>query len=242
MVSRGDNGLGARVERCAGTAPVPSTESRRNGKTGTVSTLTKRPTSLLTLIVALTLALAGCGGDDAPREQEAESTAEPALPTRAQPAKVSGGTATLALSGNVTTLLDLAGVDVVPVAPATMSESKIELPVVTGTVGVKPLAGRLAHKGGIAFGGGGGRLEATDLRLDLRTGVATAEVEGNRIPLLKTRFQPAQLSEDRQSVLLEGEDVTVADEAIAPLNAAIGSEVVPRDLNIGELTVEARWP
>ncbi len=206
-----------------------------------VSTLTKRPTSLLSLIVALALALAGCGGDDA-GEREAEPTASPALPTRAKPAEVSGGTATLALSGNVTTLLSLAGVDVVPVAPATKTQSEIALPVVTGTVGVKPLAGRLAHEGGIAFGGGGGSLEATDLRLDLRTGLATAEVEGNRIPLLKARFAPARLSEDRRSVVLEGKDVTVADEAIAPLNAAIGSEVVPRDLNIGDLTVEARWP
>ncbi|CAA9464505.1 MAG: hypothetical protein AVDCRST_MAG38-574, partial [uncultured Solirubrobacteraceae bacterium] len=119
---------------------------------------------------------------------------------------------------------------------------EIELPVTTGTVGVKPLAGRLAHEGGIRFSGGGGSVEATDLRLDLRTGRATAEIEGQRIPLLETSFEPAQLSEDRQRVVLRGRDVTVSDAALAPLNAAIGSDVVPSGLTIGDLTVNARWP
>lgn len=193
-------------------------------------------------MATITIALAGCGGEEPSGDAGAEATATPALPSRAAPAKVADGSATLALSGSVTTLLSLAGVDIVAVPPATRTEDEIELPVVTGGVGVKPLAGRLEHEGGIRFSGGSGDIEATDLRLDLRTGIATAEVEGNRIPLLQTRFEPARLSEDRQSVVLEGKDVTVADEALVPLNAAIGSEVVPRDLEIGDLTVEARWP
>ena len=204
-------------------------------------TLTKRPIAVLFPLVALVLALAGCGGDDA-GEPAAESTPRPELPTRAEPTEVAGGTATLALSGTVTTLLSLAGVDVVPIAPATSPDSEIELPVINGTVGVQPLAGRLTHEGGIAFTGGSGTLEATDLQLDLRTGVATAEVGGSRIPLLRARLEPARLSEDRRRVVIEGKDATVADEAIAPLNTAIGSEVVPRGLDVGDLTIEARWP
>ncbi len=195
---------------------------------------------LLGLLAAITIAVAGCGGDESSGDREAQGT--PAAPTRAKPSEVASGSATLGLSGSVTTLLSLAGVDVVPVAPATKDESEIELPLVTGTVGVEPLAGRLQHEGGIRFSGGGGSVEATDLRLDLRSGIATADVEGDRIPLLQTRFEPARLSEDRRSVVLEGKDVTVADEALVPLNAAIGSEVVPRDLNVGDLTVRARWP
>ena len=207
---------------------------------GSVSLRTNSRILLPGLLAAITIALAGCGGDESSGDPQAEAT--PAAPTRAEPSEVASGTATLVLSGSVTTLLSLAGVDVVPVAPATKDESAIELPLVTGTVGVEPLAGRLEHEGGIRFSGGGGSVEATDLRLDLRTGIATAEVEGDRIPLLRTRFQPARLTEDRRSVVLEGEDVRVADEALVPLNAAIGSEVVPRDLNIGDLTVQARWP
>ena len=206
-----------------------------------VSTRISSRNPLPGLLAALALALAGCGGDDSPGERP-EATADRSLPTRAAPSAVADGTATLALGGSVTTLLDLAGVDIVPVSPATRAEDAIELPVVTGSVGVKPLAGRLEHEGGIRFSGGGGDIEATDLRLDLRTGIATAEVEGTRIPLLETRFRPARLSEDHQTVVLEGKDVTVTDEALVPLNAAIGSEVVPGDLIIGDLTVEARWP
>jgi hypothetical protein len=204
-----------------------------------VLTRTNPRIPVLGLLAAL--ALAGCGGDE-PSSGDAERAASAALPTRATPTKVAGGDATLALSGSVTTLLDLAGVEIAPVSPAGKSGDDIELPVTTGTVGVKPLAGRLEHEGGIRFSGGGGSLEAIDLRLDLRTGRATAEVEGTRIPLLETRFEPAQLSEDRQRVVLRGRDVTVSDAALAPLNAAIGSDVVPRGLTIGDLTVNARWP
>jgi hypothetical protein len=197
--------------------------------------------ALIALAAAMAFALAGCGGDDATSER-AEATPTSELPSRAQPSEISGGTARLALRGSVTTLLDLAGVEVVAVAPATRREDEIELPVVSGTVGVKPLAGRLEHDGGIRFEGGGGSVEATDLRLDLRTGIATAEVEGERIPLLETRFEPARLSEDRRSVVLVGTDVTVTDEGLIPLNAAIGSDVVPSNLEVGNLTVRARWP
>ena len=164
------------------------------------------------------------------------------MPSRAAPSEISEGTATLALSGSVTTLLNLAGVDIVPVPPATRTDNDIELPVTSGSIGVEPLAGRLEHDGGIRFSGGTGTLEATDLQLDLGTGVATAEVEGARIPLLQTDFQPARLSEDGQSVVIEGEDASVTDEAVVALNAMIGSDVVPAGLGIGDLTVEARWP
>ncbi len=217
------------------------TESRLIGKTHWVLTRSNPRNPVIGLLAAI--ALAGCGGEERTSgEAAAERTATPALPTRATPSKVSDGSTTLALSASVTTLLDQAGVEIVPVGPAARTGDEIELPVSTGTVGVKPLAGRLGHEGGIRFDGGGGSVEATDLRLDLRTGRATAEVEGERIALLETRFEPARLSEDRQSVVLRGKDVTVTDEALAPLNAAIGSDVVPAGLTIGELTVQARWP
>lgn len=199
--------------------------------------------SLSGALAAIAIAIAGCGeGDPFNSEQVAERTATPDVPSRAAPSDISEGTATLALSGSVTTLLSLAGVDIVPVAPATRTDNDIELPITSGTIGVDPLAGRLEHDGGIRFTGGTGTLEATDLHLDLRTGVATAEVEGERIPLLETDFQPPRLSQDRQSVVIEGEDASVTDEAVVALNAMIGSDVVPAGLSIGDLTVEARWP
>ena len=191
-------------------------------------------------MAALSIALAGCGGDSSQEEAGADPT--PAQPTRAEPSEVSGGEATLRLGGSVTTLLGFAGVEVVAVAPATRAQDDVTLPIAGGTVGVDPLAGRLAHEGGIRFEGGGGSVEATDLRLDLGRGIATADVEGERLPLMNTRFDPARLSEDRRSVVIESTDVTVADEALPALNAAIGSDVVPRGLGVGELTIRARWP
>lgn len=208
-------------------------------------TSTQLRRSLSGALAVIAIAVAGCGegeGDPFSSQQAAERTATPDVPSRAAPSEISEGTATLALSGSVTTLLNLAGVDIVPVAPATRTDNDIELPVTSGNIGVDPLAGRLEHDGGIRFTGGTGTLEATDLHLDLRTGVATAEVEGARIPLLETDLQPPRLSEDNQSVVIEGEDASVTNEAVAALNAMIGSEVVPAGLGIGDLTVEARWP
>lgn len=206
-------------------------------------TSTRLRRSLPGALAAIAIAVAGCGGGDPfSSEQPAERTAAPGLPSRAVPSEISEGTATLALSGSVTTLLNLAGVDIVPVPPATRTDNDMAMPVTSGDIGVDPLAGRLDHDGGIRFTGGTGTLEATGLSLDLRTGVATAEVEGERIPLLETDFQPARLSEDRQSVVIVGENASVTDEAAVALNAMIGSDVVPAGLSIGDLTVEARWP
>ncbi len=220
---------------------IARTESTRIGKTEGVPTRTNFRSSVLAAATAI--ALAGCGEDDPfGGERQAERTATPTVPTRAAPSEVAEGTTRLSLAGRVTTLLGLAGVDIVPVSPATRTEDEIELPVVSGEIGVKPLAGELVHDGGIRFSGGGGSVEATDLRLDLRTGTATAEIEGKRVALLGARFEPARLSEDRQRVVLDAKDVTVADAAVAPLNAAIGVDVVPTGLTIGDLTIGARWP
>ncbi len=200
--------------------------------------MSKHPRSLLlTCLTALSLALAGCGGDDAADQPAAERTE-----TRAKPSEIADGTTTLKLSSTITPLLDLAGVDLVPVSPATEGDDGLRVPISKGTIGVDPVAGRLDHRGGIRFSAGGASVEATALRLDLRTGTVTAEVEGERVPLLQARFESARLGEGRQTVALDGEDAALTDEALVLINDTIGSELVPAGLSIGELVVEARWP
>ena len=189
---------------------------------------------LVLLLAAAALAFTGCGNDErAPAPQGPES--------RAEPSEVERGTTALALGDTIKPLLGLAGVALKPVGAATESEDGVTVPISGGTIGVEPVAGRLAHDGGIRFSAGSASVEATALRLDLRTGSVTAEVEGERMPLLQARFDSAQVSEDRATVVLTGKDATITDEALVLINETIGSELVPAGLAIGELRVEARW-
>lgn len=194
----------------------------------------------LGILAAATLALTGCGGDDPP--SGGEGSTPPAQASRAAPSPIADGTATLDVSRRVDLLLGAAGVDVVPTGTATESDEGIELPISEGELGVEPLAGRLALDGGIRFGAAGQAVEATALELDLRSGEVTAEIEGLRVPLLSAEFEPAQLGDNAASVVVPGTRAALSDEAVAPLNDALGVDLLSGGLSVGELTVEARWP
>lgn len=195
----------------------------------------------LGVAAGVALALAGCGGDDPAPGGDSQASATPAAPARSTPSPIARGTTTLDLSRRVSLLLGAAGVDVVPVGDATESDSGIEIPVSGGELGLDPLAGRLRHDGGIRFSGGGQSVEATGLRLDVGTGAVTAEIGGVRVPLLSAEFEPAELGEGNQTVVLPGSRAALSDEAVAPLNEALGVDLLSGGLSIGELRVEARW-
>lgn len=191
-------------------------------------------------LAGVTLALTGCGGDDPPAGGEAPEAAD--RPSRAAPSPIADGAVTLEISRRVELLLGAAGVDVVPTGAATESGEGIEIPIAEGELGVDPVAGRLDLDGGIRFGAAGQAIEATALDLDLRSGEVTSEIEGIRVPLLSAEFEPAQLSADAGSVVLPGSRATLSDEAVTPLNDALGVDLLSGGLSIGELGVKARWP
>lgn len=190
------------------------------------------------------LALAGCGGEDEPsgtaRAPAADAT--PARPSRAEPGRIAGGTTTLDLSSSLGLLLKTAGGKVTPISPAPKSDAGYAIPISGGEIGVEPLAGRLRHDGGISLGVGSNTVAVTGISLDLHTGGLSAEVEGARIELVTADFAPAELSPDRRSVTIKGSDAKLADAAVAPLNDALGYDVLSGGLSIGELEIRARWP
>ena len=198
----------------------------------------------LGVLAGVSVALSGCGGDDPPAGggQQAGATETPTpRERRAEPSDIASGTSTLQLNDRVGLLLGAAGVDIVGVGDAEQTDRGIELPVSGGEIGVDPLAGRLRHGGGIRFEGGGQSVEATDLRLDLRTGGVTADVAGTRVPLLDAEFDQARVSEDAGSVVLPAGSVTLTEEAVTPLNEALGFDLLSGGLGIGELEVDASW-
>ena len=198
----------------------------------------------LGVLAGVSVALTGCGGDDPPAgEGERAGATETATPRerRAEPSGIASGTTTLQLNDRIELLLGAAGVDIVGVGGAEQSDRGIALPVSGGEIGVDPLAGRLRHDGGIRFEGGGRSVQATDLRLDLRTGAVTADVAGTRVPLLDSEFDRARVSEDAGSVVLPAGSVTLTEEAVTPLNEALGFDLLSGGLGIGELEVDASW-
>lgn len=199
----------------------------------------------LGVLAGVALAFAGCGGEEPPAAGEGQQAGASATMTprerRADPAPIASGTTTLELNSRIELLLGAAGVDIVGVGDAEQSDEGIELPVSGGEIGVDPLAGRVRHDGGIRFEGGGQSVEATDLRLDLRTGEVTADIAGVRVPLLDCEFDRARVSEDAGSVVLPAGSVTLTDEAVTPLNAALGFDLLSGGLGIGELEVDASW-
>ena len=199
----------------------------------------------LGVLAGVSVALGGCGGDDPPAAGDGQQAGATETPTprerRAEPSGIASGTTTLRLNDRIELLLGAAGVDIVGVGEAEQSDSGIELPVSGGEIGVDPLAGRLLHDGGLRFEGGGRSVEATDLRVDLRTGEVTADVAGARVPLLDAEFDRARVSGDANSVVLPAGSVALTDEAVTPLNQALGFDLLSGGLGIGELEVDAAW-
>lgn len=194
------------------------------------------------VLAGVVLALAGCGGDDAGTGDRADRAAS-ATPEdrRAAPSAVAGGDSTLALNDRTRLILGAAGIEIEPVGAATRTDSRFALPVTGGELGVRPPAGSLSHDGGIRFVARGQSVEATDLRLDLSRGVVTANMAGTRAPLLDVDFGDARVSRDAASVVLPATDAALSEEAVVPLNTALGADLLSSGITVGELEVEARW-
>lgn len=197
------------------------------------------------VLAGFALALAGCGGDGAGTGSQGDpidrsATATPAE-RRAEPSAVAGGTSTLSLDDRTNLLLRAAGIEIEPVGAATRTDTGFALPVTGDELGVRPLAGTLRHDGGIRFLARGQSVEATDLRLDLTRGAVTADMAGIRAPLLDVDFGDARISRDAASVVLPAADAALSEEAVAPLNAALGADVLRSGITVGEMEVEARW-
>jgi len=193
------------------------------------------------MLAAAVFCVAGCGGD---RESDEKNQAVPTSgeQSRGVPTPIAQGMTTLELSRSLKLLLSAAGVDVVPLGPASASEAGIELPVASGTLGIEPVAGRLRHEGGIRLSAGSQSIDATAVVLDLSRRAVTADVAGTRLDLLSVEFEPPQLSRDADLLALAGREARLSDAAVAPLNHALGVGLLSGGMSVGKVSVDARWP
>lgn len=197
------------------------------------------------VVISVALALAGCGGDDEaatpPSGQSDQPTPTATVQARDTPTEIAGGTTTLELSSALKPVLAAAGVEIQPLQPAREGDAGIEIPITGGELGTDPLAGRLRHDGGIRLSAGGANVDVTDVRLDVGKGAVTAQVAGERVSLLSTEFETPELSDDHDSVVLRGSGARLSDEAVIPINDALGTDLLSGGLSIGDLDVNARW-
>lgn len=194
------------------------------------------------LIVVLALGMAACGGDDEDSEpttsaEQAESAGQPVE----APTEIVGGRSVLKLDRDLERVLDAAQVEIAPVGAAEDVPGGIALPITTGELDIDTPSGVIEHSGGLEFSAFGASVRAEDLLIKPEDGVVTANIAGERIPLLDTELDRPRVVDTSDTIVLPS-DVTIGDQAVTALNDALGVEVFEGGLRLGRLTASAERP
>jgi len=186
-----------------------------------------RLTSILSALVALTVALAACGDDDG----EATATG---------PLTLNGEETVLALDSTTAKVLDKGKVAISPVDPSSVGGEGIGFPIVGGEIDAESLAGTIDHAGGIKFSSGGARVKLTDFVVDTEAGTLTATTpEGPDLLMLDLDLRGLERSDEGGEIVLSGIAATLSDDGATALNKAFDVELFEGGLAMGEVTVTA---
>jgi len=228
-----------------------------------MTTTTMPPRRRLAAVGAAALLAGGlvaCGDDEesapsATTEPAVGQTAPPPQPTGAatstSPAEtnateptqaegLSGGETVLRLGGTAGRVLDAAGIELEPVAPAQRSGDAITFPISGGEVGSRFDSGRIDHDGGLRFTAGGRSVEATELVIEPADEVLTAQVEGRRVPLLSLELPAQEPAPGGADVRVRGAQAGLSTEALRALGDQLDVRLPSATLPLGEVDVTAR--
>jgi hypothetical protein len=193
------------------------------------------------LIVLVALGMAACGGDDdSEPTTSAEQTESTGQPTEA-PTEIVGGRSVLKLDRDLERVLNAAQVELAPVGAAQDVPGGIALPITTGELDIDTPSGVIEHSGGLKFSAFGTSVRANDLRIKPENGVVTANVAGERIPLLDTELGRPRVVDTSDTIVLPSE-VSIGNQAVTALNDALGVKVFEGGLRLGRLTASAERP
>jgi hypothetical protein len=196
--------------------------------------------AFIPLLVVLALGMAACGDDDS------QPTISPEQPESAgrsveAPTEIVGGRSVLKLDRDLERVLNAAQVELAPVGAAADVAGGIALPITTGELDIDTPSGVIEHAGGLEFSAFGASVSAENLRIRPEDGVVTADVAGERIPLLDTELGRPEVVETSDTIVLPSE-VRIGDQAVTALNDALGVEVFEGGLRLGRLTASAERP
>jgi hypothetical protein len=193
------------------------------------------------LLVVLALGMAACGGDDENEPATSAGQTESAGQSVEAPTEIVGGRSVLKLDRSLERILNAAQVELAPAGAAENVPGGIALPITTGELDIDTPSGVIEHSGGLEFSAFGTSVRAQDLRIRPEDGVVTADVAGERIPLLTTELGRLEVVETSDTIVLPGE-VSIGDQAVTALNDALGVDVFEGGLRLGRLTASAERP
>ena len=161
--------------------------------------------------------------------------------TKAKCLKFKGGETTLALDPAVASLLDNAGIQPSPVAPATANtDGSLGFPITGGRVNAKTLAGKIKHDGGIRLAANAVQVELTKFTIDTRAAELTALVGGNRVAILSLDLGGAKVKLRGGKLRIKNVAAKLTADAAAALNSAFSTTAFAEGALIGNATVNAK--
>lgn len=161
--------------------------------------------------------------------------------TKAKCLKFKGGETTLALDPAVASLLDNAGIQPSPVAPATANtDGSLGFPITGGRVNAKTLAGKIKHDGGIRLATNAVQVELTKFTIDTRAAELTALVGGNRVAILSLDLDGAKVKLRGGKLRIKNVAAKLTADAAAALNSAFSTTAFAEGALIGNAAVDAK--
>lgn len=164
--------------------------------------------------------------------------------TVADVAEIGGGSTTVTLDAGAVKLFGAYGLQLAPVAPATVANNGGTLaatfPVTGGEVFIFPnsdlpfIRGDVVHSGGLSISAGPTTVTATDFIVDAGTSILTATVGTHAIPLFELDGSNVKVGHDSAgNPTLDGTVVRFSQAGADALNAAFGVTLFREGLVVG---------
>ena len=179
----------------------------------------------------------------------AQGTAGPGGAPTAEIQALGGRATNVDLDAGTATVLKNNGVNVTPVAPATVSTSgsttTASFPISQGYVSVYPMdqqpfiRGTFSHVGGLTFSAGGKSITATDFIVNPGSSSLTATVGGQAVKLLDLDGTNVKVTQDGSITRVEGTVAKLSSAAASALNQTFGVSLFTQGIPLGVVRIAA---
>jgi hypothetical protein len=183
-------------------------------------------------LIVLTLAVAGCGGDE--QGGPSVSPVDPGPEVQ--------------LAGRATTLeLDLLTIGVMAdnqvelgaVRPAVAVSNRARFPITGGSVTQNTVVGTIDHAGGLVLRKGDRVVTVAGLVADTRSGQLLARIGARRLPLANLDVALERRVQRGETIIVTDIPATLTVAAADALNRGLGSSVFVANLPLGTATIRA---
>jgi hypothetical protein len=155
--------------------------------------------------------------------------------------EVTGKQTTLQLGADEARAMQVQGVTVAPVAPATSNPSGgFTFPVTGGDLDAD-YHGRVQHSGGLTFSANGKSLTFSDPVIDTQSGMLSAEVEGNLNTVLQLTSVKIDPGSDGSSVTVQGVASSLRSAFSLTVSGTLGINPFAPNQSLGPVVMELTY-